>query len=433
MKNRASMSSQFNSLAYRCGWFGWCCALATSTWAYDMTDSFHINPFISQAAIHTSNNNFLGQSDDSTSIDSRELGVVLNYAPLQELNFSAQVMSREAGGMDNGHVRAEYYFANYTFLRTADYSSSFKVGRLRLPYGLYNDTRDVAATNPSIILPQSIYVDEGRNTFFAAPGAMLHNDFFWNDNSVALDVGYTKIEPDNNEMTDLAKLPTQGGSKGTYNPMGRLMLSFDNDTYKIGFSYRESRFEYSPSIAGLDISTGTLASRAKLLSLQYNTSNWSLTAEWGRADTSASFDIERMYVNPPGMWVPLNQAANFSFPAESYYLQGEYRLTPKFTLLARHDEFYANRDDRHGEAFAATINQMAGLMPQLSVMIRPAYSQYTIDNTLGVTWNISQQMLARLEWHNVEGTFWLSSTDNASVANSKKYWDIVAAEFAYRF
>jgi len=432
MKISMFMSLRFNKKNYYLLlaplWF-----ISSQIHAIDVTSDFHISPFINQSAVHTSNNNFLGQSDDSTSFDSSEIGVVLNYKATEALNFSGQIISRKAGGKDNGKVEADYYFLNYSLLHTVNYTAAIKAGKLRLPYGLYNDTRDVAGTNPGIILPQSIYVDRGRDTFFSGYGIMLHGENFWQSSSMAWDIGSARIEPDNNEMGDLAGFPTENNAKGTYNPMARLFFSFDNDTYKIGLSYRKAKFEFIPVLNGFVIPSGTLESRGKLLSLQYNQQAWSVTAEWGRSDTSADFTLAQMFVNPPGIWVPLNTPASFKFPAESYYLQGEYRLNPKITLLVRRDEFYTNRNDRYGKDFTASINSMVAALPQLAPLARPAYSQYAIDNTIGVTWNMSPDMLTRIEWHNVEGTAWLSATDNPNSFNTSKYWNMVAVQFAYRF
>lgn len=99
----------------------------------------------------------------------------------------------------------------------------------------------------------------------------------------------------------------------------------------------------------------------------------------------------------------------------------------------RYEESFANRNDRDGEEFANNINGQIALLPGLAPLGRPAHSQYALDAVIGLTWNISPKMLARIEWHDVEGTFWLSGQDNPDNSKTKKYWDIVALQFAYRF
>ncbi len=413
---------------------GWCiCMGSPALLAIEISRDFNISPFLSQSAVYTSNNNFHGDSDDNVSLDSNEIGAVFNYKATDDLSLSAQIMARNAGNMDNGSLRADYAFAQYRLLNTVDYSLAIKAGKLRLPYGLYNDTRDVAATNPSFILPQSAYIDRARNTFYAANGATLHGENFWGANSITWDIGYVKIEADDNEMDDLAGLPTANGAKGTFNPLARFVVDFDNDTYKVGFSYRDSEFEFTPEMADLQISTGSLKSTAKMLSLQYNAEKWTLTGEWGRTTTSVNFTAEQAFINPPGIWVPVNMPIAANFPTESYYLQMEYRITPTVSLLLARDESYANRNDREGKEFAATLNGYITMLPALSPLARPSYSQYALDNVLGLTWNISPQMLTRIEWHNIEGTFWLSSADNPDAFATEKFWDMVAIQFAYRF
>jgi hypothetical protein len=45
-----------------------------------------------------------------------------------------------------------------------------RVGRIKTAYGLYNTTRDVPFTRPSIVLPQSIYFERTRNLTVSADG-----------------------------------------------------------------------------------------------------------------------------------------------------------------------------------------------------------------------------------------------------------------------
>ena len=48
---------------------------------------------------------------------------------------------------------------------------------MKTPLGLYNDTRDVAFTRPSILLPQSIYFDRTRKLALAADGVHLYGEY----------------------------------------------------------------------------------------------------------------------------------------------------------------------------------------------------------------------------------------------------------------
>jgi len=416
-----------------------CCGIWSSTSsAYEVSDGFHINPFLSQSMVHTSDNQFHGNSDDSVTLKSNEIGAVFNYASHDALSFSAQLMARNAGEMDEGDIRADYYFAQYRITQSLDQSLSVRLGKLRLPYGLYNETRDVASTNAGIIMPQSIYVDKGRNTFYAADGVLLHGENFWNDISITWDLGTAKIEPDDDEISDLAGFPAEKGAEGAFKPIARIILGFANDAWRIGYSNRESDFEFTPELPGVRFSPGNQTVKGQVLSLQYTAEKWTLTAEWTRADVTTGLSINEMYMTPPlapppGAWLPLNLESNFEFPAENYYVQLEYRLNPSFKLMLRRDDIYASRDDRDGEEMSDALNGMGLLAPALAPLGRPAYSQYSKDHVLGLTWNISPHALARIEWHNMEGTFWLSNQDNPDSFDTQKYWNMLALQFAYRF
>jgi len=407
-----------------------------SVQAIEVADGFNITPFLSQSMVHTTDNNFHGHSDDSVSLRSNEIGAVFQYQPNSKWLLATQLMARNAGEMDDGDPRVDYLFAQYRFFENLDNSYSFKIGKLRLPYGFYNETRDVAATNPGFILPQSIYIDRGRNTFYSANGASFHGEHYWNMHSLTWDIGTAEIEPDDDEMDDLAGFPA-GNGDGTYNGFARIMYSFNQGQFKTALSYRKSDFDFVPEI-GLDIEEGNIKTDGYLLSLQYNTEKWTWTAEWMRSDTEVGFTAQNVSVQapppaPPGFFVDVDIPVSFKFPSEGYYLQAQYRFHPKFTLLMRHGQTYANRDDKKGEETVANINEQIALFPQLAPLARTSFSQYARDSVLGLTWNISPNMITRIEWHDVEGTFWLSSADNPESGDTKKFWDIVAVQFAYRF
>lgn len=415
-----------------------CCGAWSSTIsAYEVSDGFHINPFLSQSMVHTSDNNFHGNSDDSVTLKSNEIGAVFSYSAHDALSFSAQIMARQAGEMDEGDILADYYFAQYRIAQTLDHSLSVRLGKLRLPYGFYNETRDVTSTNAGIIMPQSIYIDRGRNTYFAADGVMLHGENFWNDISITWDLGTAKIETDDDEISDLAGFPAEEGAEGAFKPAARIILGFDNDAWRIGYSYRESDFEFTPELTGVRFSPSNQLIKGQLLSLQYTAEEWTLTAEWTHADVKTNLSIDEIYMTlpfpfPPA-WLPVNQGSDFEFPAENYYVQLEYRLNPSFKIMLRRDDIYASRHDRDGEEMADALNGIAQSHPALAPLGRPAYSQYAKDHMLGLTWNISPHAIARIEWHNVEGTFWLSGHDNPDRFDTKKYWDMLAVQFGYRF
>ncbi|HET8705943.1 MAG TPA: hypothetical protein VFM46_06540, partial [Pseudomonadales bacterium] len=109
----------------------------------------------------------------------------------------------------------------------------------------------------------------------------------------------------------------------------------------------------------------------------------------------------------------------------AYYLQVEYHFTPKHEALLRYDVNLSDKSDPDGKQFE---HSLIG-----EVMHFPAFSQYAKDSTLGYAYRPNADWLFRLEFHNVEGTTWLSFRENADPAKLAKYWNMALAQLSYRF
>jgi len=42
-------------------------------------------------------------------------------------------------------------------------------------------------------------------------------------------------------------------------------------------------------------------------------------------------------------------------------------------------------------------------------------------------------MMIRAEYHNINGTGWLTKADNPDRQNTQRYWDLFALQFSVRF
>ncbi|MBA3493883.1 MAG: hypothetical protein H0T87_07170, partial [Gammaproteobacteria bacterium] len=136
-------------------WLGLC----NPALAFEVFEGFQVHGFLSQGYILTTNNNFFGSSERGGSLDFTEIGVNASWTPLPRLQFAAQGLFRRAGAGHDSDFELDFGLMDYAVVSTADRQLGFRLGRIKNPLGLYNDTRDVAFTRPSILLPESIYLD----------------------------------------------------------------------------------------------------------------------------------------------------------------------------------------------------------------------------------------------------------------------------------
>ena len=125
--------------------------------AIELFEGFQVHGFLSQGYFLTTNNNLFGSSERGGSLDFTEVGINASWVPWPSLQLAVQGLSRRAGEAAEGEPELDFGLLDYTAVATEDRRLGVRLGRVRLPFGLYNDTRDVAFTRPSILLPQSIY------------------------------------------------------------------------------------------------------------------------------------------------------------------------------------------------------------------------------------------------------------------------------------
>ena len=379
---------------------------------------YSINGFFSQAAIYSSDNNFFGESDDSVSIEYTELGAVLNAKPFKNFQFSGQLLGLRNGRNEEGKIRLDFAFLTYSFINTFDWNSGFRLGRLKAPFGLYGDTRDVAFTRPSIFLPQSIYFDRVRNTGFSQDGLQFfaeqaRDTFNWTWQFAVVDP-----TPDEDEIKDFSSSPLDSKVDGQTSYVSRLLIESATGQHKAAISYTYTGYELNFEEFFLNFTTDTLVTYA-LLSYQFN-------------NEKMTIDIEIMDLS-----VDLEKLEFIRLP-ESYYQNGlsqniqlTYRLKPDLNIIARYDAYYINRNDRHGkllEDLTSASNSFG-----LSLFSFPAHSAFAKNYLLGLSWNFSKNWLARIEYHQIQGTGWLSRNDNPIPLETAKHWHMLAGQISFRF
>ncbi len=377
-----------------------------SALAVDMLDGrLQVHGFIGQGVVNTSGNNFLGETNDSVSYDFREIGLNASYRAMPQLLFSAQVMSHRAGESDNGDPDIDYAFVDW-MAASGDWGrAGVRLGRVKNPFGLYNKTRDVPFTRPSIILPQSIYFERTRKLSVSADGVNLYAEKFGEFGVLSAEVILGR--PPMDRASDEAIVPNARGDFETDDTQ-LYQLKYESPTgqYVLALTHVNLGIKYDPA-AGDSLKAGYFHFDPTILSAQYNAENWSATAEYARR----SYGLRNFGVS----------ALNVSQVGESYYLQGTYRLLPKLEGLLRYDVTYGNKDDRNGRGYAARTGGHA-------------FTQYTKDWTMGLRYDVTPEFMIRAEYHNMEGTAILPSLDNPlGTSSHQKNWDMWMLLGSFRF
>lgn len=355
-----------------------------------------VHGFLSQGLVTSSHNNFYGESSDGISLDFREIGLNASYRLTPGILLSGQAISRRAGEMDIGNLWIDYAFADFSLVNDAEKSLGIRIGRMKNPYGLYTDTRDVAFTRPGAIVPQPIYFDISRRFALSGDGIHFYGSHQFAGGNIDAVLGLVKLPiNDRSSKATFVGVKAPGDLEQDRLTTGlRLLYESGDNKWLGGVSYFSLHQEYHPDRGDAFLPRSALL-EPLVVSLRYSGEKWIMTGE---------YMIEKVEFAQQGVTYQDSYA-------ESWYLQSQYKFMPDWELLLRYDSSEIDRDDPNGRKFSAATGG-------------PAFTRYARDWVAGVRYDITPSFMVRAEVHHIKGTFWTSSLDNPNVADTEKNWDM---------
>lgn len=408
MNNKKLFTHSLSSIAGLCLTLITCPGFADEHSGVQILKQLQVHGFLSQGYIKTTGNNVFGHSNNSGSLDFREIGLTASLRPLPGLQLAGQLLHRRAGKGSEGGIHIDFGFLDYNFINQPQIELGIRLGRTKNPLGFYNETRDVPFTRPTILLPQSIYFDRTRNLALASDGAQLYGESRTNWGNITAQFGtvFPLVDDQDTEIAILSRIRS-GELKTRLSYIGRILYEQVDGKLRFSVSGAEVNANYDPAINDT-LSTGSFKFYPLIFSAQYNAERWSITSEYA---------LRHLRWKNFG-----SQISDQSITGESVYLQGTYRFTPAWEAVLRYDVLFTDRKDRNGKKFAASTGYKA-----------PAHSRYARDLTIGLRWNITPSIMLSTEYHRVNGTAWLSPLDNPDISSTEKNWNLFAAQISYRF
>lgn len=124
-----------------------------------------VHGFVSPGFIVTTGNNYLARSKRG-SFEFSEVGINFTVPLTDRLRTGVQLFARDLGPQGNYSPKADWYYLDYRF---EDWFG-LRAGRVKIPFGLYNDSSDIDAARVPVLLPQSIYSLQTRDYLLAQTG-----------------------------------------------------------------------------------------------------------------------------------------------------------------------------------------------------------------------------------------------------------------------
>jgi len=398
--------------------------ISTTVAAEDVSnwlDRIQWHGFASQGLVFTTDNNFYGESDHG-SADLTELGLNASLQLSPDVRIAGQVLSRQAGDMDDGSPRLDYGLLDVNLVSSMKGRVGFYLGRIKNPLGLYNDTRDVAHTRQGIFTPQVIYFDKVRDLTMSADGLHFYGEYVLNNGTLLVQGGLGYPIPDDNvEITYLGQ--DWSGRLDSNRPalVGRIMYEHNGGRWIFAASGASLELDFDSGAADaipiVGVHSGTLEIDYSILSGQFNGEKWQFTAE--AAIQKANFvDIGGLFVDADTKPFGLMLEAN-------------YKLTPQWQVYIRNELFYLNKEDKYGREFNSQLQAVSdafgGAIPVLA-----AHTRYSKNWVIGSRWDINKNIMFRADYHRNEGTATLSGAEN-DMTKVEQDWDMFAVSLSYRF
>lgn len=337
--------------------------------------------FISQGYIKSTANNYLGNSQEG-SYDFTEAGLNVRKVFTNRIDVGAQLFARKFGPTENFNAKFDWFYANYQHSNWM----KFKVGRIKIPFGLYNDLSDIDAARVPILLPQSIYPAQNRNYLLAHNGAQVYGfGSLGKFGSFGYHLYGGSIHLDTPAVTNTALIVTQydvphllGARVLWETPIEGLRTAFTAQNLDLKFKANQNGSPVSGEVPVTQIVGSTEYTIRRRLTL--------------------ASEYHRQYVKLQS--IPTTAFNQTSTISERYYVMANYQLT----------EFWA--PGIYFSRLNANLSRRAGRENRQS------------DLALYVRYDFTSNWLIKLEGHWMEGTAGLTTALNDSnpLSSLNNHW-----------
>lgn len=297
----------------------------------DLLGSIETHGFVSQGFILTLDNDYLAQGTTDGSFEFSEVGINFTKPLSDNLRTGVQFFAGDLGPTGGYTAKVDWFYLDYRFFDQL----GLRAGRLKIPYGLYNEIQDADAARVPVVLPQSVYPLQARQFLFAQTGVELY--------------GFARLEPlgafdyrafagtiflDAEELTPPGT-PFELEFHVPFVAGGRLIWETPVEGLNVGGSLQAVRLDTTAFIPGIEPVVLDTHSTIGVGFAEYRIADLVLTAEysrwWGRQGSSNTM-----------VQGELREAA------ERAYGMASYRVTPWFQPAAYYSVFFPNVDNRSG-------------------------------------------------------------------------------------
>lgn len=444
-------------------------------------EKFSIYGCVTQGYMKTDANNYLLDSKDG-SFEMREILFTFSSKMTHNIQVGAQIASIDLGDTGNNEPILDWAFGDAQLSRYF----GVRAGRIKSGgIGFYNETQDIDVVRTSIFLPPSVYNPLLRDSRLAIDGFSFYGTIdlaFLNRLSYTFSLGTNPITEDGmiyRYIDNIGMLKEFDISSG-YTYIGGITWSLPIKGLKIGLSFLKSKIEASGNMrlnpawfdafepielmSNFDLKVEELASldldaarklkvkepmefrvdpyQMTIYSIEYSFENLTLASE-----VASLSNTQKVYMaGKPG-------AKEKEQNPLGGYVSASYRFLDWLELGLCYGMYFENEDDMDGkkkveeyeemrvkahsdvEEFdsiipAAVIDSVDNLFDELSA---PDFAAWQHMTTFTSRFDITDNLVFKIEYSLVNGTALLSLLDNPDFMALKENWSIFATKMTFVF
>lgn len=319
-------------------------SIARAQEAEAQSSPVEIHGFVSQGFILSTKNEYLAKSKRG-SFEFSEAALNVTKSLTDDLRVGFQLFTHDLGPIGNYNPQFDWYYLDY---RPADWLG-FRAGRIKVPFGLYNELNDIDVARVPVLLPQSIYPIDHREFLFAQAGGELYGD-------LALGAaGELEYRAYGGTLTSTQGLPpnplvTVREVNVPYLYGGRLLWSTPLDGLSVAASGQAVRidgyYDFDPiARAVLEQLTLLPAGLTYPLPVEFRVTRWVASLEYSAHELNVATEYSRwtgeFYSDAPLLLTP-------HIVNERYYVMGSWRIAGWLSPGAYISRYFIDVEQREG-------------------------------------------------------------------------------------
>lgn len=374
------------------------------------TPPLDVHGFVSQGAFISTSNDYLGHSERGT-VEFTEAAINLSREVADRLRVTLQLFTRDLGPIGDYRIVLDLGFLDYRWRQWL----GVRAGRVKMPFGLYNDVNDVPSGRTAILLPQSIYPITSRDFLLGLTGAAVYGspqlgcagwlDYQLFGGTIFID------DQDNPQVLELDVRRLAGAQAFWRPPLEGLRVGGTWLNGRIDFDFQLDQATTDALIASGAVPAG-YDGRAELRLNDANLLVGSVEYTFGRVGLAAEYS--RTYTHtettPDGL-VPDEDTAT-----EGFYGMVGARLDDSWSLGSYYSVKFQDIDDRTGDGAAYPIGHQA----------------YQADLAATARYDVNEFWMFKGEAHFIQGTADLSAAENPP-GKLEKNWGLFLVQTVLTF